>query len=308
MVDLVEAPAPDAQETPAQEPVVEAPAAEVAEEPTDLISRGAADEAAPVAAPADWPEGWRNKMAGDDPKAQKLAERYKSPQDVMNALRAAQSKLSSGEDRVKPEGEAEQAAWRKERDIPETSTGYDMNDLGNGIVIGEADKPIIDGVLEKMHGVDVTSGQAKAIVAGYFEQQEKALTEQTAIDKSDQTQTEDALHAEWGQEYRGNMNQLKGFLDSAPDGIGQLLLGGRLGDGTGIANHAGAVKWLLDQAQQINPMGTVVPAGGDTSTGVASKISSIEAVMRDDPDKYWKDEPMQAEYQNLLAYQERQKK
>lgn len=298
MNDLVDESAPEVQDTPT-EATQDAPA-----EADDLITKGASEDDSPAPAPATWPDDWRSQMAGDDAKVLKLAERYNSPADVMTALRAAQQKLSSGEYKSgPPEDAAALAEWRKEAGIPEKASDYDLNDLGNGLVIGEDDKPIIDHVLEAMHSQNATPEQVKSTVAAYYQAQEQMLNEQAEIDKADQTSTEDALRAEWGNEYRGNMNQLKGFLDSAPDGLGQLLLTGRLGNGKGIANDEAAVKWLLNTAKEINPMGTVVPAGGDPSAKVSSEIADIEKTMRDDPDAYWKDDAKQKRYAELLEYQ-----
>lgn len=314
MTEPVETLAPQAEATPVaptSEPEA-APAADVAPEgtapaePANALDRALAEPEAPIASPSTYPADWQKEMAGGDEKTESLLKRYDSPKGVAQAFRELQKKISSGDfSRAKPEEEGEVMAWRKERGIPDDPSGYDLNDLGNGLVVGEEDKPIIDGVLAAMHSADATPAQVKSTVSAYYAAQESMLAEQSQLDKSDGEKAIDAMRAEWGPDFRPNMNQLKGFLDSAPDGVGELLINGRLGNGQGIMNNEASIRWLSGIAKERNPMGTLVPAGGDASASIVAEIASIEATMATEPEKYYGDQAMQARYEDLLAGQER---
>ena len=306
MTEAAAEPAPLDEGTPVEPVATPAEPTEPAK-PANAVEKALADPADAAPAPAKYPDDWREQMAGDDDKLKQQLDRYHSPADFAKAHRELQRKLSSGQFKAtKPETEEEVAAWRKEMGIPEEPGGYDLNDLGNGLVVGEDDRPIIDTVLSAMHGADATEAQVKATVAAYYEAQEQALADQKEIDKKDMENAVDACRAEWGGEYRGNMNQLKGFLESAPDDLGTLLMTARLGDGKALMNSPEALQWLMGLSKQINPMGSVVPAGGDASGTVAGELKQIQDLQRENPDKYWGDKALQARERELLEWRSRQ--
>lgn len=311
MSDTDVAPAPQDEANPAEP--VNPPAegtgdTQPAAEPSNALDRALDEPAEPVVTPATYPEDWRQQMAGEDDKLAKQLERFDSPAALAKSYKELQRRVSSGEfKRSKPEGEEDLAAWRDEVGIPAEPSGYDLNDLGNGLVVGEADQPLIDKVLTAMHGVDSTQDQVKAIVAAYYEAQEGALADEAEQDRMDAEGAVDALRAEWGPEYRGNMNQLKGFLDAAPGDVGTLVTGARLGDGKALLNSPDAMQWLLGVAKQLNPMGSVVPAAGDAGKTVADELKEIGRVQEEEPKKYWADKDMQARERELLAWQDRQR-
>src|SRR3546814_8605810 len=71
------------------------------------------------------------------------------------------------------------AEWRKEQGIPEKPEDYDLK-FDNGLVIGEADKPLVAEFLKASHATNVTPAQAKAQIAAYYaiqEQQQAARAE-----------------------------------------------------------------------------------------------------------------------------------
>ena len=49
----------------------------------------------PVSAPANWPEDWRAKLAGEDKSYLKTLDRFNSPADLAKAYRDAQQRLST---------------------------------------------------------------------------------------------------------------------------------------------------------------------------------------------------------------------
>lgn len=91
-------PAPDgaASVSGTTDAVAPAPAADAAPAASGtLLTSEPADK--PVIAPADWPEDWRSKVAGEDAKELARLQRMGSPADVWKAYRALEAKISSGQ-------------------------------------------------------------------------------------------------------------------------------------------------------------------------------------------------------------------
>lgn len=259
-------------------------------------------------APADWPDDWRAKLAGDDEKLSKRLDRFKSPKDILTAYRALEQKMSSGEVRSKlPDDATEEqiAAYRKENGVPEKAEGY-LDALPDGLVVGEEDKALVSSFLETAHGKNVSPDVVNDMLSWYYGQQDEAAAAQTEADKKFAADAEDQLRAEWGGEYRANINSVKSFLSSAPEGLGDLLMGARLADGTPLGNHPDALRWLTSLANDINPAGFVSPgAGGSQAQSIEDEIAGIEKVMREDRKAYDKDEKMQARLRQLYDAQEK---
>lgn len=276
------------------------------------LAAGGGDDK-PVAAPADWPEDWRAKMVGEDKDALKAIERYKSPQDVAKALREAQKKISSGQ--TKPElpkdaTEEQIAAYRKEIGVPDKPEGY-LAALPNGLVIGEADKPIADSFLAAAHESNMPPEFVGKALDWYYGLKEKQAAEeqQTILDRRRAAQ--DELRAEWGAEFRANVNSITAFLDTAPamaDGtpFKNALMGARLEDGSLMGDHPDFMRWMADLATKMNPAGFVSPGSGTSQIeSVKDEIASIEKVMREDRPRYDKDEKMQARLRQLYDAEEK---
>ncbi|ARM83988.1 hypothetical protein [Marinobacter salarius] len=288
------------------------PAAEPASEPTEpakgnLLDGDGGDPSEPAAAPQDWPDDWRTKLAGGDEKTLKKLERFSSVNDVVKWAQNLEKKMSSGEfkqalDENATEEEVKQ--WREQNGIPEGPDGYDLD--VDGLVVGDDDKPFLDEFLKEAHESNMPNEMVQKVVAWHYqniEQQKEAMAE---ADADFQAEAQQFLREEWGGEYKQNINQIKNLLSTAPEGIEERLLGGRTADGKVVGNDPETLKWLSGLARQINPVATVVPgAGANQASAVQDEISSIETTMRTEPDKYWKDPKMQARYNELLQAQER---
>lgn len=268
-----------------------------------------------VVAP-DWREDWRDLMAGGDEKERKRLDRFRSPVDVYKSNRELEKKLSSGEVKAKLAGDAtpEQiAAWRKDNGIPEKPDGY-LEKLPSGLVIGDDDKPMLEGYLAEVHGANASPEVVAKTLDWYYRQQEVAAAAQSDADKAFKQSAEDALRAEWGAEYRGNVNSIMSFLDAAPptdDGspLKGLLMGARLSDGTLLGNNPTALKWLASLAQEANPAGFIAPGAGTSQLSVVEdELNGIRKVMRENRHIYDKDERMQERFRVLLSAQEKLRK
>lgn len=247
-----------------------------------------------------WPDNWREQYAGGDEKKLAQLSRYSSPSAAFDGLIAAKTKLSSGEMRSTapfPEKgtDAEKAAWREQNGIPATADGYKYDQS-----LSENDKAFVESLSKFAHEKNIPQSHANAFM-GYLlnlEQSEnEAMLQQ---DKQWEQEGEDKLRAEWGNEFRRNINLIGGLLDTAPAGVKDAIMGGRLADGMPIGSNPDVLRFFADLALQINPVSTLVPSSGDPGKGIQDRIEEIEKFMKTNSKEYYKDEKLQEEYRNLL--------
>lgn len=259
-----------------------------------------------------WPGDWRQQFAGNDESAVKRLERFASPAEIYRSYKALEQRVSSGELKaVKPfpeKGTAEeQNAWRTENGIPEAPDKYQLN-LGDGIVIGEQDKPIIDDFLKAAHAANLPAKAANAAVKWYFDFSEKQAEARYEQDMQAKEEFEEAMRAEWGQDYKPNLNSIHALLDMAPEGVKDRFLNGRMADGRPLGSDPDTLRWMASLARQINPVTTMVPgSGANVLNSIEDEIGTIEKRMREDRAGYNKDEKQQQRYRDLLAARERHK-
>ncbi len=254
-----------------------------------------------------WPEDWRNRYAGEDVKKMDRLNRYASPAAAFDALLSLQSKIGAGELRSKLPDNAtkeQMTAWRNENGIPESPDKYNLAD----VKVAAEDKPMIDSFLTKLHGANAPASVAKEAIAWYYEEAAKRTEERMEKDRQIATTSEDALRAEWGNEYRTNVNMVNGLLETVPNDVRELFKTGRMGDGTPIMSSPGVLKALVSWSRQINPVTTVVPnAGANIGSAIDDEIKSIENTMRTDRKTYNEDDKMQTRYRELLDAKSRMK-
>lgn len=255
----------------------------------------------------DFPEDWRDKLAGDDEKFRKQLERYASPNALAKAYRELQTKVSSGElkNNKLPDNptDEELSAWRKEHNVPDKPSDY-INDLPSGVVLGEGDKARVDSFIEVMHGKNVPKDIVQAAIEWNQAQVEAEMQDRYDRNADLQDKTEESLRAEWGPEYKRNINLVGGLLATLPEGAREAFGAATAPDGTAIFNNAEVVRWLVDLARQVNPVGTVVP-GATNISAIDDELTRIQKVMREDRATYNKDTQMQERYRQLLEAKER---
>ncbi len=283
------------------------PSTSTGEDAPQPSTLNAPDKAAPAVV-AEFPEDWRDKLAGDDQKYRKQLERYASPQALAKAHKELQSKVSSGEllkaaklpENPTPE---DLAAWRKENDVPEKAADY-LSGMPSGVIIGDEDKERVNSFIETMHGKNVSKDVVQAAIEW---NQNKIETErQEVYDRNAdlQEQTEEALRAEWGPEFKRNINLVNGVIATLPEAARDVFAGAKAIDGTALFNNPDIMRWMVDMARKVNPVGTVV-TGATNISAVDSELEQIEKVMKDNRSAYNKDTKMQERYMQLLEAKER---
>lgn len=253
-----------------------------------------------------WGPDWRQRLAGGDEAKLKRAGRYADPAAIFDSLTQLQDKISRGELRTtlpKDATPAQVKAWRDEQGIPEAPDKYDLG----GMKIADEDKPVIDSFLKAAHGANMPADTAKATIDWYYAEVERQTEQRAAADKAASKEAEDQLREEWGpQEFRANINSVKGLLSTAPESVRDRLMHGRLADGKPILGDADTVRFLLGIALELNPATSLdLPSGANTITAIDDEIKSIEAKMRKDRAAYNRDEKMQARYRDLLTAKEK---
>jgi hypothetical protein len=277
-------------------------AAPVAEQGGTLLGSDPVEK--PVVAPADWPEDWRAKVAGEDAKELARLQRMGSPADVWKAYRALEAKISSGQLKqgLKPDATPEEIkTWRAENGLPESPEGYKPQ-LPNGMIPGEEDAPLIDWFKKAAHAHNVAPDQFNGILGDYFAYQDEMRAQAFEADKTFRSTAEDQLRAEWGPQYRPEIKGISNYINATgPEGLADLLFNARSADGKMLGDHPVILQWLSSRARAENPMATLVPAGSaDPMKAGEARIQEIEGIMKTDQRRYWNDAEMQQEYSRLL--------
>jgi hypothetical protein len=265
---------------------------------------------------SNWPDNWRELYAGQDEKKLSRLSRYASPQAAIDAMIAAQNKISSGEYKsVNPFPEKgtpeEQNQWRQANGIPEAPDKYDFK-LPAGVALGEYDKPIIEDFAKYAHSKNLPNEAVAATINWYMDFQERNAEQKHEARQNFRMESEDKLRAEWGQDYRRNLNVINALLDQAPQGIKDKFLGGSMADGTPIGNDPDMLRYLASLALQINPHTTLVPgAGANVASAIEDEIGKLETLMQNRGSEYWKGptaEKNQQRYRELVGARDKMKK
>ena len=264
----------------------------------------------------DWPADWRQKLVGaedKDGKVLKQLERFASPGDLLKSYNELRTQVDSGQFKkpLPKDATPEQlSAYRKENGIPETADQYDLT-LPDGLIIGDKDKAILKPILAEMHGANLTPDQVKTAIAAYKKQEAQFLVAQTQRIDAAKQENNDALHREWGDEFRPEINRIEALLATYSPETQEALQLGTDANGLPFLNNLHVMRDLAVQARIINPVTTITPNGGtSTLASVETEIAQIEAKIggtKEERDAYFKDEKMQARYRDLLQYKENQK-
>ena len=257
---------------------------------------------------AGWGDQWREQYAAQLPEAERpdvlaALNRYATPKAAIDGLRAAQQRIRTGElAKPLPDGANEQeiAAYRKDHGIPEKPDGY-LENLPNGLVLGEDDKPVFGSFAEVMHKMNADPKLVHASIEWYNKFAEEQEAKVAEGDLTAKQQVEDALRTKWGPDYRANVNAMQGYLDTLPAGVADMLRSARMDDGTALFNSPEFVEFFVGLAREFNPVLAVM--GGDgrpLGKGIEDEIASIEKLMRENRPAYNRDEKLQARYRVLL--------
>lgn len=263
---------------------------------------------------AAWPEDWRARLARGDQRLARRLERFASPRTIVDSLLAAEQRLRGGDGQDEgravspPDAAADPdrlAAWRAEQGIPASPADYEL-DLPDGMLVGEADQPLVDGFLASAHRANMTPDQVNRALGWYYRQHDELAAELARGDAETHRETVAELRQAWGGDYKASVNVIDSFLDDAPEGVKANLLGARLADGTLLGDSVPALRWLHGLARNAYAASTLAPgAEGGPGKALGDEIAAIERRMAHDRDAYFKDEAAQARYRELVAARDR---
>lgn len=255
-----------------------------------------------------WPTDWREQLAQEaGPDASKVLARYQSPADVAKALLAAQQKIRSGEyKRAMPASDnpEELKAWREEQGIPDSPEGYELPHV-EGVDLANLDpdtKANLDILRTGLHTANLNKDQAATVSRALLDlasRQTEALAE---ADAQRMDAIEDSLRAEWGTEYRRNLNMNAALLTQHFGDEMESVLKARMADGTRLADHPGFNKFLNAMARA---NGTDVMFDGDVKggTSIDTRLEQIRQVMATNINEYYA-KGLDKEYAQLLEKKE----
>lgn len=277
-----------------------------------LLGSGSDDDRK-VVIPADWPEDWRTKLAGEDDKISKRLERFKSPQDLMKSWLAAEQKISSGEYRKNPadaENDEEAAELRKQMGIPDAPDAYELPETFQALELDPNDEGLAK-FREAVHAKGLNQEQFQTALQAYDELLIDAQQKQVEADQQYRMQNEDALRAEWGNEFRPRVELLKRMAQDeegpvAPS-VMRALATARDADGNRVFNNKEVAEWLVSLG--MNHYGDGALLTGEQQQMQSNRIEEIRGVMKTDFDKYYNEvqpngKTMAQEYAEYMQRQE----
>lgn len=241
-----------------------APAEEKTPAPATLAETGAVDPppAEPAKEPAKtdtaaWPDDWRDKLAGGDEKLKNLLNRYTAPDAFAKAfkeLRAAHdSRKPAKEDAgdLPEDATPEQlAAWRKAKGVPEKPEDYEF-EVPEGKDLADGEYEILMDFAKHMHEKNMPAATVKEI-SSWFLQYEETIAQKNAQAAYDaRMQTEEKLRAEWGADYRPNVNLMGNVLREHLGSNTEAFLQTPLMDGTRIGDNEVFVRLMADLARKV---------------------------------------------------------
>lgn len=309
------APVSPADDAAIQERIVAEPSQDGSPQPPAATAQDAPQAEKPVM--PDWPDDWREKLAGGDEKALKRLGRFASPAGIFKSFRELESKFSRGELAPKAPELPENAtpeqieAYRKATGVP-IDGKYDTA-LGEGFNWADGDQAVLEDFQKAAHEMNMPQGEFKKALAWYADYQQRQVDAMAERDNSTWAQTEDSLRKEWGQEYRLNENLIKSFLTANfPEEVVNKLATARDAYGTKILADREVIQGLVAIARELNPVPTLAPsASGDKLNSIGERKAAIEGMMaqgRTGP--YWSGpnaQALQNEYLELVQAEQKLK-
>lgn len=257
---------------------------------------------------AAWPSDWREQVSeGIDPKQAKMLERFPSVKELAKSWIAQRQLISSGEyKRAAPKGDSPEdvKAWREEQDIPESPDGYDLPtvqgvDMAN---LDEGTKATLGIIKGSLHEANFSKEKAAVVANTLIKVAAVQAEQQAQVDAQNRDAIEDTLRAEWGAEYRRNIDMNGAFLTKHfGDGMDDLL-NARTPTGMRLADSPEFNKFLNTMARE---GGGDILFAGDTkgASSIDARLAEIRQVMNSNFDEY-RSKGLDKEYRELLEKQE----
>lgn len=258
------------------------------------------------------PENASDEEKADHTKLLTRLKRFTTPADAAKAIREQDKLISSGQLKKPLPAKAtpeQLKAWRAENGIPEAPDKYDL--AVPDVKFDDNDKPIIETLVAELHASNANNDVVKGALKAYAKIKSDQVAAMEELNVTAKKAVEDELRAEWGQDYRPNVEAVGAMLAHGGGELQELIYGARMPDGTLLAHNPVLAKWLAGHARELGFVaGTVTQQGGDIGKSMDEEIKSIEATMYDEHGRkgsYWDNEKVQARYTQLLGARDRRK-
>ena len=297
---------------PPEPPVVDPPVGDPPPDPPVTVLDPPAPPEDPP--PANWlesrPDDWREQYAVDGegkPHEGKLKffQRYADPIASANAHYEADQKIRKGEIEAakapdEHSTEEEWATFRTENDIPATAEEYAVK-LDDGLVLGEADKEILEAVYPVAHAANLSSGVMSNLTNSLMEAQQK----QFHAEEIQQTKWKDEAVAQlkttWRGDYDTNVNLIQNKIVGAlPEAIQEAFEHSVMADGRKMFNTPEVLIEMANWARKLSPSGAVVPNAANPMQAIDTEIAGYEKRMSEDSVAWHKDKAANDRYMQLL--------
>lgn len=268
------------------------------------------------APPVNFPDTWRELLAGQDQGLLNILQRYRSPSAFGKAHGELHQRLRAGGALKEAPGEnatpEEVTAWRQQQGIPDKAEGYfEKLPVPDGMVLSDTDKAIAGTFFEHAHKLGWSSAQAHQAMAWYFDHATRTQVAQADGDENDRANTIRDLKVELGPaEYQRSIAALQSIGEGNQEirDAMTLIWGSRGPDGTLLGNNPAILRAMTALALEINPAARIMPSDRATSrTTVDKRIVEIEQVISSDNADagYWNNPAVRKEYRELLETRER---
>lgn len=260
------------------------------------IAMGGGDVA--PATPSDWPTDWRDRMAkdvgGDDPKAVekelKRLQRFASPNAVWASQRELEGKLTGVVKVPGPKAnEEERAAFYKAIGALEKAEDYAKAvRLKDNRVLGDADMPMFNLVVERLHPLGATPAQVSAMTDAYLDYRQEMADQREEADANYLLNSEKSLRKELGNgEYTRLKSAVGTLLTDAPPEVRDVFDQGRDAQGNRLGSSPAVLKWMYETFQALVPNAPHYDAEGGKLAG--DRLAELRKIARETPDKFTKE-------------------
>jgi hypothetical protein len=259
----------------------------------------------------DWldksPDGWREAIAGEDEALLNTLKRHNNLRSALKSGWEAQQKIRRGEvSNGLPDDPTDEqlAAWREANGVPESPDKYDLQ-IEEGLVLGDADRRIMESVQAAAHEANVPAGTLSRLTNAVLSARQEEAEALQAQDGLHLQQAERQLKEAWGQDYNTNVNLAKMFLAQFPESVRDELASARLAGGRALFNSPEVMNTLTEMMRTVAPAATVVPNANNPVQSINDEIAKLEARMGDR--EWFKDDAAQKRYRELLDARDRMK-
>ena len=192
---------------------------------------------------------------------------------------------------------------RKAVGLPETVDDYKY-EFSEGLVLGEDDTFITEGLKETALELGVSPKQMSAITEKTLKLREAQMVERTNRDNMLQESTQKALNERWGSDMTHNLNAIDNTFNALPggdepDGAKQLLLNARGPNGDRLFDNPDVMHLFASLARKANPESAL--SDGSGSGSVTGRMDELKAKMSTDEGLTSKEVLEYAELKDLAA-------